>query len=146
MIVLRTGTPGAGKSYHAIKSIQKDIEKGYIIITNIEGIKKELFSNPENLILVHNDLTRKKELFFHSTVLSSELIKELQSASKITLKVNPKDHGAISEHVGSMEHIEVVSDSAVSEGGVIALSDAGNIDATIKERFDMAKSVLFEDE
>jgi len=75
-------------------------------------------------------------------VLSDELIKELQSASKVTLKVNPKDHGAISEHVGSLEHIEVVSDSAISEGGVIAISDAGNIDAEISKRFERVKKTV----
>ena len=72
-------------------------------------------------------------------VLGEELIKELQSASKIKLKVNPKDHGAISQSVGSLEHIEIISDSAVSEGGVIAISDAGNIDAQISKRFERVK-------
>jgi len=71
--------------------------------------------------------------------LGAELIKELQSASKIKLKVNPKDHGALSQSVGSMEHIEILSDSAVSEGGVIAISDAGNIDAQISKRFERVK-------
>lgn len=71
--------------------------------------------------------------------LSDELIKDLQSASKITLKVNPKDHGAISEHVGKMEHVNVISDSAINEGGVIAISDAGNIDSDILKRFERVK-------
>ncbi|MDD3059521.1 MAG: FliH/SctL family protein [Sulfurimonas sp.] len=71
--------------------------------------------------------------------LSEERIKELQSASKITLRVNPKDHGALSEKVGSLEHISVLSDSAVSIGGVIAMSDAGNIDAQISKRFERLK-------
>jgi len=74
-----------------------------------------------------------------ANILSSELIKELQSASKITLKVNPRNHGVISEKVGSLKHIEVISDSAVSEGGVIAMSDAGNIDAQISKRFERVK-------
>jgi len=72
-------------------------------------------------------------------LLGDELIKELQSASKITLRVNPKDHGAISEHVGSLEHIEILSDSAVNEGGVVAISDAGNIDSQISKRFERVK-------
>ena len=71
--------------------------------------------------------------------MGDELIKELQSASKITLRVNPKNHGFISEHVGSLEHIEVLSDSAVSEGGVVAVSDAGNIDAQVSKRFQKVK-------
>ena len=72
-------------------------------------------------------------------ILSLELIKELQSASKITLKVNPKDYGVISQEVGALSHIEVVSDSAISEGGVVAISDAGNIDSEISKRFEKVK-------
>jgi flagellar assembly protein FliH len=72
-------------------------------------------------------------------VLSDELLNDLQSASKVTLKVNPKNHGALSEHVGKQEHISVISDSAVSKGGVIVISDAGNIDAQISKRFQRVK-------
>ena len=74
-----------------------------------------------------------------ANILSTELIKELQSASKIKLKVNPKDHGILSQKIGSLEHIEIISDNAVSEGGVIAISDAGNIDAQISKRFERVK-------
>jgi len=107
--------------------------------TALEGIKKELMSAAIDIAQEVVSIEIGENSSSIATVLSSELIKELQSASKITLKVNPKDHGTISEHVGSMEHIEVVSDSAVSEGGVIALSDAGNIDAEISKRFERVK-------
>ncbi len=72
-------------------------------------------------------------------VLSNELIKELQSASKVLLKVNPQDHGAVSQSVGSLKNVEILSDGAVSKGGVIAISDAGNIDAQIAKRFERVK-------
>ena len=78
-------------------------------------------------------------------LLSDELIKELQSASKITLKVSPNNHGAISQHVGSLKHIEVISDNAIANGGVIAISDAGNIDSQISKRFDRVKKVALSD-
>lgn len=74
-----------------------------------------------------------------ATLLSNELIKELQNASKVTIKVNPKDHGGVSSSVGSLKHVEVLSDSAVSAGGVVVLSDAGNIDAQISKRFERVK-------
>ena len=57
----------------------------------------------------------------------------------MTIKVNPKDHAAISEHFGKMQHLTVLADSAVSEGGVIVISDAGNIDAQISKRFERVK-------
>ena len=105
----------------------------------LEGIKNEL-------VVAALDIAQEvvsKEVSESSSevakILGNELIKELQSASKITLKVNPQDHGALSQEIGSLEHVEVVSDTAVSPGGVIAMSDAGNIDAQISKRFERVK-------
>ena len=77
-----------------------------------------------------------------ATKLSEILIEELSEASKITLRVNPGDHGVISEKVGSLEHVEVLSDRAISLGGVVAISDVGNIDSQIKKRFERLKRSL----
>jgi len=74
--------------------------------------------------------------------LSGDLIEELKDASKITLRVNPADHGFISEKVGSLAHIEVLSDRAISAGGVVAISDVGNIDSEIKKRYERLKRSL----
>lgn len=74
--------------------------------------------------------------------LSNDLIEELKEASKITLRVNPIDHGFISERVGSLSHVEVLSDRAISPGGVVAISDVGNIDSQIKKRYERLKRSL----
>jgi len=123
-------------------SVKKLEESANSFEVALEGIK-------DNLITAALDISKEVvniELNENSKevakILSDELMKELQSASKITLKVNPKDHGAISEHVGSLKHIEVVSDSAISKGGVIAISDAGNIDAEISKRFERVKKAV----
>ena len=83
------------------------------------------------------------ELSEHSAevakTLGDALVKELQNASKITLKVNPKDHTAVVEHLGQLAHVEVLPDSAVNEGGVVVLSDVGNRDAQITKRFQRVK-------
>jgi len=105
----------------------------------LEGIKNSLIDAALDIAKEVISIELSSESGNIAKVLSSELIKELQSASQVTLKVNPKDHGVISEHVGSLEHIEVLSDSAVSVGGVIAISDAGNIDAQISKRFERVK-------
>jgi len=105
----------------------------------LEGIKAGLISAALDI----SKEVVKVELSENSNevakILSDELLKELQSASRVTLKINPKNHGAISEHIGNLEHINIVSDSAVSEGGVIIMSDAGNIDAQISKRFQRVK-------
>ncbi|MBD3809244.1 MAG: flagellar assembly protein FliH [Sulfuricurvum sp.] len=74
--------------------------------------------------------------------LSSDLIEELKDASSITLRVNPADHGYISEKVGSLGHVEVLSDRVISPGGVVAISNAGNIDSEIKKRYERLKRSL----
>ena len=105
----------------------------------LEGIKGELITAALDIAQEVVGAEVKINSDNIANVLGNELIKELQSASKITLRVNPKNHGFISEQVGNLEHIEIVSDSAVSEGGVIAISDAGNIDAQISKRFQRVK-------
>lgn len=88
-----------------------------------EVIKVEVSENPSQV----------------ATLLAEELIKDLQEASKITLKVNPQDHSVLSQHFGAMKNVTVISDSAISAGGVVVLSDVGNIDAQIQKRFERVK-------
>ncbi len=128
---------------NAIKQFASSVET---LEESAKEYEKALQSIKDELVIAALDISKevvKVELSAASSevakVLGNELIKELQSASKVTLKVNPKDHGAISEEVGSLEYVEVVSDSAVSPGGVIAISDAGNIDAQISKRFERVK-------
>lgn len=120
-------------SVATLESSAKDFEAA------LEGIKSELITAALDISKEVIDIELKENSSEVAKVLGSELIKELQSASKVTLKVNPKDHGVLSESLGSLEHIEIISDSAVSEGGVIAISDAGNIDAQISKRFERVK-------
>ncbi len=108
-------------------------------ITALEGIKQELTFAA---LAIAKEVI-EEELHEHSSdiakKLSSALIAELNSASEITLKVNPKDHGAVSERVSNLEHIKVISDSAISPGGVIAISNVGNIDSEIMKRYERIK-------
>ncbi len=121
------------KSVAALENSAKEFEVA------LEGIKDELVSAAVDIAKEVINIELSNSSADVAKVLSNELIKELQSASKVVLKVNPKDHGAISQSVGSLKHVEVISDSAVSEGGVIAISDAGNIDAQISKRFERVK-------
>ncbi len=107
----------------------------------LENIKGQLISAAIDISKEVIDIELSKNSSEIAKKLGDALISELQSASKITLKVNPKDHGLIFEHVARLSHIEVVSDSAIREGGVIAISDAGNIDSQISKRFQRVKRV-----
>jgi len=121
------------------ESVQKLNEKAMHFDSALEVIKKDLVTAAVDIAqeVVAVEVSENSNNI--AELLSSELIKDLQGASKITLKVNPKDHGPISQKLGSVEYVEIVSDSAISEGGVVAISDAGNIDAEINKRFERVK-------
>ncbi len=120
-------------------SIKKLEESAHEYEKALEGVKNELLNAALDIAREVVQIEVSENSAQVAKTLGDELIKELQSASKITLKVNPKDHSAIVEHLGKLEHVEVLPDSAVNEGGVIALSDAGNIDAQISKRFERVK-------
>jgi flagellar assembly protein FliH len=114
----------AGEFENSLESLKNQLVSAALDISK-EVIKIELSTNSSEV----------------AKVLSDELINDLQGASKVTLKVNPKNHAYISEHLGKLDHITVLADSAVNEGGVVVISDAGNIDAQISKRFERVKKV-----
>jgi flagellar assembly protein FliH len=133
----------SAKSHDQLSQSVKTLENAAAEFVNaLEAIQKEL---------THTALDIAKEVIGietgeHSSKiaakLSNDLMEELKDASKITLRVNPADHGFISEKVGSLAHIEVLSDRAISPGGVVAISDVGNIDSEIKKRYERLKRSL----
>lgn len=122
---VKTLEDAAAKYSSALEAIQKELTHTAIEIAG-EVISAEVQENGAKI----------------AAKLSADLIEELGEASKITLRVNPSDHGLISEKVGSLSHVEVLSDRAISSGGVVAISDLGNIDSQIKKRFERLKRSL----
>ena len=76
--------------------------------------------------------------------LSKELLKELKEASKIELKVNPKDLETLKEVYASYEKIKVSADDAITLGGVVVLSDSGNLDGSLAMRLEKVKYLIQE--
>lgn len=107
---------------------------------SIQGIQEEL---------IHAALDIAKEVIMVETsvqgsqiakTLAEKLITEIQGSSQVTIKVNPKDKVALEQALGTLENVKILSDNAVSNGGVIILSDAGNIDGDIMKRYERVKT------
>ena len=79
-----------------------------------------------------------------SVALAKSLMKELTDATKFEVKVNPVTYEAVKEAFGPFEHIRVGTDDAISEGGVIILSDVGNIDGALMTRLEKVKQMMKE--
>lgn len=108
----------------------------------LEKLKNELTSAALDIAkeVIDAEISQNSQNVAES--LARELIEELKSASQITLRVNPKDFTHISQAFEEFKYIKVVADAAVSEGGVIAISDLENIDAQIEKRFERVKKVV----
>ena len=108
-----------------LTSIEDDlIEASSIIAKKI--IKKELEENSHEVAIN----------------LAKTFIADLKEASAITLKVNPKDASYIQEHFKTEKIIKIDADDAINKGGIIILSDIGNIDGNIQTRLEKAMALI----
>lgn len=74
--------------------------------------------------------------------LSKNLLEELKDAKNIKLKVNPKDYESLKETYATIENIKVDSDVSITEGGVVILSDVGNLDGSLSVRLEKVKNLI----
>ena len=121
------------ESLHKIEEVYKDYQ------SKAENIEKELVG-------VAVDIAEEviaKELSEHSKEialnLTKELLNDIKEATQIEIKVNPLDYDYIKDNL-NLDKIKVTPDNAISVGGVVILSDAGNIEAEIHKRFEAIKN------
>ncbi len=90
----------------------------------------------------------KKEINYASSEvalsISRELLKDIKNATKIELRVNPKDAEAFKGQYGEDERVRVSADDAIALGGVVVLSDVGNFDGNVAVRLEKIKYLLQE--
>ena len=123
-------------------SISKLEQKATEYNSSLESVKKELTSAAIDIAKEVVEIELSENSHKVAEALASSLIEELQNAAEITLKVNPKDFTHLSQKFGELKNVKIVADAAVSEGGVIAISDIENIDAEIPKRFERVKRVI----
>ena len=87
----------------------------------------------------------KKEISLNSANIAAaickELFSEIKDAKEVQIKVNPKDYEFIKENF-SGQNIQISADEAISAGGAIVLSDAGNLEGTIEARLEKIKKII----
>ncbi|MGG7047459.1 MULTISPECIES: flagellar assembly protein FliH [unclassified Campylobacter] len=74
--------------------------------------------------------------------LAKSLMSELKEAKNITLRVNPADANFLKEQFEQNAHVNIEADDAINKGGVVIISEAGNIDGSLETRLEKLKSLL----
>lgn len=111
-----------------------------------EFIKKSEVELSDIAIDVSKEVIQKeisKESKEVALSLAKALIKELEDATKIEIKVNPADFSYL-ESTLEDKSIKISADDAIAKGGVIVLSDVGNLDGSIDIRLAKIKQMTQE--
>lgn len=81
-----------------------------------------------------------------ASTLAAKLLGEVKKASRATVRVHPKDLETVKSRLSKAKGVEVVGDGAVAPGGVVVMSDLGNINGEIATRFETMKKDLLEND
>jgi len=110
----------------------------------IESIEKELSAIATDIakeIIVVEIKERGKDV---AAALSKALMENLKEATKIKIKVNPNDFEFVKGELAEDTRVKVEADKAIARGGVVLLSDKGNIDGNIMSRYQALKRSILE--
>ncbi len=118
----------SGSFASKLSEIESELAKTAISIAE-QVIKKEVGENSSKVALS----------------LAKELLGKLKDASKIRVKVNKSDAEYLRRALESETKIVIEEDDAIQRGGVVVLSDIGNLDGNINSRFLKVKEDLLGD-
>lgn len=117
----------------------------------IENIKSQVIKLENELSTIALDIAKEviiKEVDVNSakiaSLISKELLQSMSSNLNITIKVNPLDFEILNNELKDKENIKIKRDDAVSRGGVIIISDDGNLDGNIMSRYNLLKQSVLE--
>ena len=77
--------------------------------------------------------------------LTKELLSALKGASKIKIKANKQDVSYLRAAIKDNQKITIEEDEAIQKGGVVVLSDIGNLDGNINSRLAKVKEDLLDE-
>jgi len=127
------------KFLNSIHTLELEIKKGNDFLKQVESDLSSTAVEVAKEVILKEIKDSSSDI---ALALSKKLIEELKDAKKIKLKVNPKDYKALKESYSDIENIAVESDGAIAEGGVVVLSDSGNLDGNIKTRLEKVKNII----
>lgn len=118
--------------------------------STIENSKKEINKLELELSAIALDIAREviiKEISSQSAKIAESIAKELLASLgenlNVVLKVNPSDFAHLSEVFSDKMHVKIQIDDAIARGGIVILSENGNIDGGVMSRYKLLKqSVL----
>lgn len=150
---LKEGEEKAKADYESkLNELNEKLVKSLSKLENSDKMLQDAYAKNE-AELSHNAVEIAKEIIGSeldknsgkiALFLAKELISELKSATKLEVKLNPKDYDFVKEHLAANEGstLSILMDDAINIGSVIVQSNAGNMQTGIKERLHKLNAML----
>ncbi len=125
-------------SIELLEGTSKEMEK------QIGSLERELSAIAVDIAkeVIVKEVSEKSAEVAHA--LAKNLLDSLKEATKVLLKLNPQDYALLVKHFEGEERIKIQPDKAIAKGGVVIISDNGNLDGTILSRFQTLKKSILE--
>jgi len=128
------------KSIERIGKTAKDLEMA------LDPLRDELVSVAVDIakeVVVSELSASSKDV---ATALARQLLEEVKGSTSVKLRINPKDFEHVKEQIGEVKGLEIEPDTALTPGGVVVISDVGNIEGDIMRRFERVKTAALSSE
>lgn len=119
--------------------------------TNIAESKNHILGLEKELSSIALDIAKEvilAEISTNSAKIASSLaralLQDLSQNTQVTLKVFPGDLEDLKESLKDLTNVTLEADQAIAKGGVVILSNEGNIDGDIFMRFETLKKSILE--
>ncbi|WP_026943097.1 flagellar assembly protein FliH [Helicobacter rodentium] len=125
----------------SIQRIDANIAKSK---NHILGLEKELSSIALDIakeVILAEVSTNSAKI---ASSLARALLQDLSQNTQVTLKVFPGDLEDLKESLKDLTNVTLEADQAIAKGGVVILSNEGNIDGDIFMRFETLKKSILE--
>lgn len=117
----------------------------------IDGTKEQIAKLESELSSIALDIAKEviiKEVSEESAKVAASIAKELLKSMSgnldVIIKVNPADFEFLNNLAKGKENIKIKSDDAIAKGGVVIISENGNIDGSIMSRYKLLKQSVIE--
>ncbi|MBX7490925.1 flagellar assembly protein FliH [Helicobacter turcicus] len=121
------------------------------IDTNILESKNHILNLEKELSSIALDIAKEvitAEINSNSAKIASALartlLQDIAQNAQVTLKVFPGDLEELKEALKDLNNVTLEADQAIAKGGVVILSNEGNIDGNIFLRFETLKKSILE--
>ncbi len=124
---------------NSVARLDKTVNECKNYMDSLKGELSEISLEIAKEVIVKEISKSSEEI---ALALSKKLLEEIKDANSIEIKTNPKDYEYLKQKLQEIKNITISKDEAISEGGVVIISDIGNIDGDIKTRIEKAKQII----